>query len=790
MNTALQSCLLQSKRAIRKLRTWVYVFVVALLLWFYFCLPKPLFDTPYATVLLDERGELLSARIARDQQWRFPETDSVPIKFQHALIVFEDQYFFSHPGINPVSLVRAFRQNIQQKRVVRGGSTISMQVIRMACNHSSRSVFIKLYEMILALRLELSYSKQEILQLYASHAPYGGNVVGIDAASWRYFNRPAHQLSWGETAALAVLPNAPALVHPGRNRAILLRKRNAVLDKLQSLDYIDEITCMLAKEEPLPDYPYPIPNSAAHLLQQSVVDGHEGKQITSSLQKRKQVYIQGLAEKYARRYYQINRVSNCAILVVDTKTGTVLAYIGNVAIPGVDNSRFVDVITSQRSPGSVLKPFLYAAMISDGTILPHQLVADIPTSIGGYRPENFEKNYVGAVPASTALAHSLNIPAVRMLQEYGVEKFHAILQRFGFTTITQHPQHYGLSLILGGAEVRMWDAVSAYASMGRALMNFTEHGEYTSTDYRAIQYITKEHKGQFQDHSVVSAGALYECFTTLASLERPWGEIGWDRFASSRTIAWKTGTSYGHRDAWSIGVTPQYTVGVWVGNASGEGRPGLTGLQYAAPLMFDVFSFLQPNTWFEMPQEDMTPISICIQSGMRALELCDARTVYVPKSSKHGQACAYHQRIFLDSTRRFRVSSRCYSVYDMVDTAWFIVPPIQAWYMKQNSAGYSPLPPFMNNCNPHPEIAIDVIVPERNAQLIKPVSLDETEAKYIFEAVHSNPSAQLFWHINNEFVGISEGIHKIEYTPVLGAHTLTIVDESGNVKQVSFSVIP
>ena len=587
-----------SKRSIQRfiqlysqVKMWLYTFLLAVLVWFYFCLPNPLFEEAYATILLDAHGDLLSARISSDEQWRFPESDSIPYKCKHAIRLFEDEYFYQHPGINPISLYRALQQNITNKRVVSGGSTISMQVIRMACKHSSRSLFIKLYEMILALRLEIKYSKEDILRMYVSHAPFGGNVVGIDAASWRYFNRPAYMLSWSESATLAVLPNAPALVHPGKNRHVLLQKRNTLLAKLYAKGIIDSVTCVLAQEESLLSEPYSIPNAAPHLINRALQDGLGGTTIRSTLEKRIHLHACDVAMRYALRY-KGNHISNIAILVIHTISGKVLAYVGNVVIPGVDNSSFVDIIDAPRSSGSVLKPFLYTAMLSEGDLLPNQLIADIPTTIAGYRPQNFEKNYVGAVSASQALAHSLNIPAVRMLQEFGIEKFHFILQNLSFSTTTKHPNHYGLSLILGGAETRLWDVTSAYASMARSLIHYTQlSGEYMKNDYCHAHYTETNNDIEYSatSHSVFSAGSIYECMQTLSTLERPWGETGWKAFASSKKIAWKTGTSFGHRDAWSVGVTPEYTVGVWVGNASGKGRPGLTGLQYASPIMSKLF---------------------------------------------------------------------------------------------------------------------------------------------------------------------------------------------------------
>lgn len=496
--------------------------------WFYFSLPKPLFHASYSTIIEDRKGNFMSARIAPDYQWRFPMSDTVPYKFRESIRCFEDEYFRYHPGVNPVSIGRAFKQYIQKGRVVSGGSTLSMQVVRISRNEDNRNIFSKIYEMILAFRLELGYSKDEIMNLYASHAPFGGNVVGLEAAAWRYYNRPASRLSWGETAALAVLPNAPALVFPGKNHLIYLKKRNRLLDKLHRLKIIDANTCELAKSEPLPDKPQALPQLATHLLNKAFNDGHAGQRIQTTLDKKTQQFVTSVATKFAR-YYAENYINNVAVLVLDTKTGEVLAYVGNAEISGKKTAQYVDNIISSRSSGSILKPFLYAAMLNDGDLLPNSLVADIPTRFGGYAPENFEKSYEGAVQAGVALAHSLNIPAVRELEQYGVARFQSVLKDVGFTTITQPSTYYGLSLILGGAEVSLLETTSAYASLGRSLLSYTDnYGKYSNDDYHLARYLLNNNKKetQFLEHSKLNAGAIWCTLDALSTVNRPWGEIG------------------------------------------------------------------------------------------------------------------------------------------------------------------------------------------------------------------------------------------------------------------------
>jgi penicillin-binding protein 1C len=629
-----------------------------------------------------------------------------------------------------------------------------MQVIRLSKNNQQRNILIKLYEMILALRLELRYSKEDILRLYVSHAPFGGNVVGLEAAAWRYYGRPAAQLSWGESASLAVLPNAPAIIFPGRNQAQFVKKRNRLLSKLYKKGVIDKITCELAQEEPVPGTPHPLPRLAPHYLQDLIHRGSQGQKIKSTLQKPLQEFAVQTAQQYIR-IYAGNFIHNMAIVVMDTRSGDVLARVGNTELPGTDNAAFVDHATASRSSGSILKPFLYAAMLQEGSILPTSMVADIPTRYGSYRPENFEKTFMGAVPADVALARSLNIPAVRQLHEFGVEKFRNILLNCGFTTITKPADHYGLSLILGGAEVNLLETTAVYAGMGRLAQ---------------------------------TSAAWWFTLEALTQVNRPSLEIGWEHFASTRKIAWKTGTSIGSRDAWSVGVTPDFTVGVWVGNATGEGRPGLTGVTHAAPVMFELFKRIGNNRWFERPTQDMEKMDVCKLSGFRAGLHCEKEERWVPANGRKVRQCPYHRSVMLDATGSWRVNSSCYPVSSMKEHPWFVLPPAIEYFYRQHHPGYQLLPPLKPDCETQTEIVMDILIPDNNTAVYVPSGSDGEPGMIIFEAVHRNPATTLFWHMDGEFLGSTRNIHKLELSPATGKHLLVVQDEAGNVVRRRFVV--
>lgn len=759
---------------------------------FIFALPKPLFTDPTCTVINDYQNKLLAAQIASDGQWRFPESDSVPEKFKQALIYFEDEYFFYHPGINPFSIARALKQNIEAWRIVSGGSTLSAQVIRLSRKANDRNIRQKMLEYFLAIRLEVAYSKDEILALYASHAPFGGNVVGLDAAAWRYYGRSANKLSWGEAATLAVLPNAPALIYPGKNHELLLKKRNRLLDKLYAHNVLDSITCELAKFEPLPEKSLPLHQFAPHLLTRAITDGQSGRKITSTLQ----LDMQQQANRIIDKHYQVlsqNAIVNAAALIIDVETGNTLAYVGNTQTKQLESGQQVDIITAPRSTGSTLKPLLYAMMQKEGLILPQTLIADIPTQIAGYSPKNFDKDYGGAVHANNALARSLNIPAVRELQELGVEPFHEALKQLKISTITKPANHYGLSLILGGAEITLWELAGTYASMARVLNHFhTYESKYAPTDYHMPLYQAKakESSVSFKESDLFGAGSIWLTFEALIEMYRPIEGANWQLFNSAKKIAWKTGTSFGHRDAWAVGITPNYVVAVWVGNADGEGRPGLTGASVAAPIMFDLFKELPDGGWFNTPYDDLTQAVVCIKSGYKASPLCEETdTMFIAENGLRTELCPYHQQIHLSNDEKYQVTSDCYSVNEMKERSWFVLPPVMEWYFRNKDPYYKPLPPMHPGCQGNSKENMDVIYPKNHAKLFIPIGFNAQQQRTIFEVAHRLPETPVHWHIDDVYVGTTTHIHKKEIFTTRGNHILTLVDDFGEMKQLAFEVV-
>lgn len=778
----------------KPLRVAVTTLLGCLLLVLALPLPRALFDAPLSTTLRASNGELLSASIAEDMQWRFPASDSIPVKFATSVRLFEDEDFYLHPGIDPAALVRAAYLNIRAGRVVSGGSTISMQTMRLAYGNPPRTYLRKMMEMIATLKLELLYSKKSILKLYADHCPFGGNIVGINAASWRYFGRPPEKLSWAESAALAILPNHPGAIFPGKNQEQFLKKRNRLLDKLFDRGYLDADELMLSKDEPLPASVKPLPDVAYHLLHRSMEEGYAQQNVITTLDARLQHEVTRQVNDYSA-HMQGNQIHNAAAIVVEIESGNTLAYVGNTNNDG-DHGQHVDIITAQRSPGSLLKPVLYAASLDDGLILPNQLLPDIPVFYKGFSPKNFDKMYRGAVPAAEALAGSLNVPFVHLLIEYGYERFHQKLKDMGMRSLNKSAGHYGLSIILGGAETSLWELTAIYAGMVRAYSRLPERPYrkgYSKSDYHANRYVARD-SGQddevvLENDGFLRAPSIGYALQAMQEVRRPTEETGWQMFRSSRQIAWKTGTSFGFRDGWAIGMNGKYLVGVWLGNADGEGRPGLTGVQAAAPLMFSLFDLLKGDASFAEGFGDLA--SLCAESGMLASELCPAKTtLQLPPYMSSGRSCVYHQRVHLDSEEKFQVNSSCYEVARMKTVTRFVLPPVQAWYYRRYHPAYQNLPPFQDHCvSSDKQKLLALIYPAQYTKVHIPVEQDGIPGNAIFEATHEDDDAKLYWHLDEEYLGVTEHHHQMAIRARPGQHVITLVDDGGNELRQAFEVV-
>lgn len=763
-----------------KLKSAIGILIISLLAFLSWPISKPVIDKSYSTVLFDKKEELLGVKLAKDDIWRFPVSDSIPKRFETALLTYEDAYFYQHPGINPVTLFKALVQNIRQGRIVSGGSTISMQLARMADGNQPRTIVQKIKEIAMAFRYEWHFSKEEILNLYVSHAPFGSNIEGLSAAAWRYFGRQATDLSWGEAATLAVLPNHPSMIYPGRNTDALERKRNLLLEKLMQEGYFDSTSLRLAKSERIPQGQHIFPKETQHLLHQLRAK-HSGKLIHSTIDRYLQERISEMANAYSQNL-KTNEIHNAAVLVMDWKTEEVVAYVGNVDA-GAEYQEDVDIIQARRSPGSLLKPFLYAHAIDKGVIAPQQMLPDIPLFLKGFSPKNFDHNYYGAVKADQALSRSLNIPFVTLLQDYGYEAFYHEMKKGGFNSLQQPPLHYGLSLILGGADITMWEIASLYVKLARSIDS--------SHPSKSEVSLVKSEESTTKSHPV-SPGAAWLTLQAMKELSRPGEESGWERFGSSQNIAWKTGTSFGFRDAWAVGINQQYTVAIWTGNADGEGRPGLVGVRAAAPLLFQVLKLLNKGKQdFPMPVKEMKIRGFCVETGYLAGKYCDNHSKhYVNMPQKMLEICPFHQQLFVTADGSKRVNSNCYSVSDIVPVNYLMLPPAQARYYKKYNADFKEAPEWLDACLQNHQNPMQMVYPRHSTSILIPMELVGEKGSAVFEAAHQNSDATLFWYLDDQYLGKTHGSHQMAiHTSTAGKHKLYIADNTGEYLSFTFEVV-
>jgi penicillin-binding protein 1C len=749
----------------------------------------------YSRALYADSGQLLGASVATDGQWCLASSAPAQDRYVAALVEYEDRRFHGHAGFDAMAILRAALSNAEAGRVVSGGSTITMQAARLSRARGQRNLAVKLVELWLAVRLELTHTKAGIVELYAAQAPYGGNVVGLEAAGFRWFGRPAGSLTWAEAATLAVLPNSPGLVHPARSREELGRKRNALLQRLAARGLLSGDEYRSALAEPLPESPQPMPNLAPQLLAKAGPGRTE-----TSLDATLQQAVSEAAARHAARLAR-NGIRNLAAVVLRVDDGSVAAYVGNVP-PGTAGLRdvdsgvdpraafWVDCAAAPRSSGSILKPFLYAAMLDSGELTPARLVPDIPTRIGSYSPENNLKSYAGAVRADEALARSLNVPFVRLLRGYGVERFASLLKRLGFSTLNRAPADYGLTLILGGAETTLLDAAAAYAALARMAKSdartspVTGALPFTGASWRPDAPATVN-----RYDPPFSAGAAWLTIEALVSVARPGDEASWQEYASTRRVAWKTGTSFGSRDAWAIGITTEYVVAVWAGNADGEGRPELKGTDAAAPLLFNLFQTLPRSAWFEEPRSELRYESVCDRSGYAAGPDCaETSRILVPARAVTDASCPYCTLVHLSDDGACRVRAEAAGGLGVRTERRFVLPPAMEWYYSRSTIGYSPLPPWAPGMAGSEAGIVEFMAPEEGAAIFVPIELDGSSGMAVFRAVHRDAGARLFWHLDGDYIGETQGDHRVQARPVPGQHELVVMDQHGSSATRRFEV--
>ncbi|MEL7161387.1 MAG: penicillin-binding transpeptidase domain-containing protein, partial [Bacteroidota bacterium] len=551
------------------------------------------------------------------------------------------------------------------------------------------------------------------------------------------------------------------------------------------------------KLESLPDKPRPLPRNAGHLLERLRQERGAGR-YRSSLEANLQRRCTELVRRHQSRLAG-GEIHNVAAMVTEVASGRVLAYVGNVPDLAPAYAPSVDLITAPRSPGSLLKPMLYALAQEEGSLTARQFLPDLPTSFSDFQPANFYQEFDGAVPADEALARSLNLPFVFLLRDYGVARFHTTLREYGFRQLTQGPDHYGLSLILGGGEITMEEINAWFLGMARQQRYYHERqGRYARADFLPATLLDAETRAPLNDLQAtagnIGAGAAHCTLSALTELTRPDERGGERRCRSRRSVAWKTGTSFGFRDAWAVGCTPEYVVSVWAGNADGEGRDGLVGVKAAAPLLFQIVRLLEERTstarnWFEPPWDDLRERTTCATSGLLAGPDCPENQEWLPVLSDRAQRCRYHHRLLTDSDGQYQVKQNC-GPEETVSHSWFTLPSRQAYFYRQKHPTYRPPPPHHADCNSYATVdpVMQFVYPHRQGALSPTRNWrGETEGIF-FELAHRDPETTVHWHADGDYLASTHTFHSLTVPLSPGKHKITVVDADGNRREKWFQV--
>ncbi|MFH1008526.1 MAG: penicillin-binding protein 1C [Candidatus Latescibacterota bacterium] len=733
-----------------------------------FPLPKDQLQRPSSTLIYDRSNRLLRAFTASDDTWRMRcdpnELSPLLIKM---VLAYEDRWFRWHPGINPVSILRATITNVRSRKVVCGGSTLTMQIARMM-EPKERNLNSKVVEVFRALQLELFYSKDELLETYFNLAPYGGNIEGIASAAQLYFGKSVSTLSVGEIALLTALPNSPTKLRPDVHPEQAREARDKVLKRLREHGTISAGQYADALSEPVPTKRQPMPFRAPHLARLLRKQYPDRAHITSTIDLR----IQDLCLSALRQHLSALRpkgIANGAVVMLDNRTRTVLAMVGSGDFFEEGSSGQVDGALAPRSPGSALKPFVYAAALDQGLISERSILEDVPVDYSGYRPVNYDEKYHGVVTVRDALMHSLNVPAINLCAALEEKSIYSLLKRAGLSTLGNSQESYGLPLILGACEVNLLELTNLYAALANGGLG---------APARLVSDAPAHQEGRL--FSEASAFIVREILSEVARPDLP---SCWEFSLNLPKVSWKTGTSYGHKDAWSIGCNPEYTIGVWVGNFSGKGAPAIVGAEVAAPILFDLFNAVtvdRPDGWFEMP-DTVERRLVCALSGMPAQEICPTTTEewYIPEVSPW-QTCAIHTRITVDEETGYRLCPHCRQgrkTHHEVMSQW---PAKLATWMERTGYPVDRIPPHYPPCTSLIAGQGPVIrSPSERCEYLLREGIAADYQKILLDASVSNNIENIFWFVDGELLYSGSVERKVFYTPTPGKHTLICMDELG-----------
>jgi len=723
-------------------------------------------NMPYSTVITASDGSVINAFLSSDDKWRMKlEVDEINPVLKKAVLLKEDRYFYYHPGVNPVAIVRAAFNNITQNKKTSGASTITMQVARLLYP-KRRTYFNKLTEIFRALQLEWNYSKDEILHLYLNLVPFGGNIEGVKAASVLYFQQSPKQLSLAQAVTLTVIPNKPSSLKIGEQNARIVEFRNKWLRYYKKQNAFPETTIQDALNEPLEAVRLQAPNVAPHFAYRMHRTYKNQPIINTTLNRQLQEKVEQLAYNYMQRLRYQN-IHNAAVLVINNQTKAVEAYLGSADFSDAAHNGQVDGVRAVRSPGSTLKPFLYATAIDKGLVTPKTIISDVPVDYAGYRPQNYYGNYNGNVTIEHALATSLNVPAVKLLDQVGVHTFVKKLQQAEFSQMKADGDQLGLSLILGGCGVKLEELTALYAA-------FANNGNYSLINW--LQQDTT-----IAEQPIFSPASAYMINQTLTQLLRPDLPHNAQNSAHLPKIAWKTGTSYGRKDAWSIGYNKKYTVGVWVGNFSGEGVPELNGTDSATPLLFDIFNAIDynsPNNWFS-PPKTIANRTVCIESGQPGNSFCKDLVLdsFIPGVSPVAK-CNHLKQVAVSPDEKYAYCTTCQPQSGTIQK-WYpnYKSEILTFFASENIP-YKPIPAHNPNCSRiFQDFAPIITSPTAEMEYILE---QEERQKLMLHCNAHNEVKQVYWYINDKFVRAAAANEKVFFEPTrAGKYKISCTDDQG-----------
>ena len=728
----------------------------------------------YSTIIYAQDSTLLHGFLTPDEKWRMYTTlDEITPELKKAIVFKEDKYFHYHYGVNPIAIARAIFYNIKSRRRTSGASTISMQVARLL-DPKPRTYSNKIKEMFRATQLEWHYTKNEILQLYLNLAPFGGNIEGVKAASVIYFGKLPSHLSIGEIATLSIIPNRPVSLRLGKNNEYIKQQRNKWLNRYKQNNLFPKQNIDDAIDEPINAYRHNVPRMAPHISHRLKNKYPKQNIIYSSIDCEIQRKLESIVKNYSQSLYFQN-IKNATCLVIDNKSHKVKAYIGSADFFNNEDGGQVDGITAIRSPGSTLKPLLYAMAIDKGLITPKYCIADVPFSLSGYEPENYDGKFYGNISIEFALAKSLNVPAVKVLNKLGIKTFIDKLSQINFTQIKSNKNNLGLSIALGGCGSKLEELTTMYSA-------FANEGRYQN-----ISFIQKKKNKPAQ--KMISKASAFMITEILTQLTRPDLPLAWANSKHMPKIAWKTGTSYGRRDAWSIGYNKKYTVGTWVGNFSGEGVPELSGASKASPLLFKIFNTIDHNSeseWFSMPDE-VSFRAVCPETGLLPSKHCsnDMLDYYIPGVSSM-QTCQHIKivPIAIDSSVSYCTSCKPHSGYIKAEYP-NLSPEIIAYY-EVNHIDYLKIPPHNQKC--------ERIIAGKAPQITSPIHKNKyyvdvnNEMQIKLSCQVSNDVNKIYWYINKKFFKAVKPSESIFFDPEEGKIQISCSDDKGRNTDIYIDV--